>query len=106
MSDPTTRLLRSTRRRLFIVTLGSIALLVVGIGTATAVVGLRALDADVDRALSASVTSAVAALGGEMPQPSGESDTDETVPASADTFHRAAPPALRANGSSGTPPSR
>ena len=86
MSDPTTRLLRSTRRRLSVVTLGLIALLVIGIGTATAIVGLRALDADVDRALTASVTSAVAALGGEMPQPSGESDTDETVPASADTF--------------------
>jgi two-component system sensor histidine kinase CiaH len=86
MSDPTTRLLRATRRRLFILTLGLIALLVIGIGAATAFVGLRVLDADVDRALSASVGSAVAALGGEMPRSSGESDTDESVPASADTF--------------------
>ena len=86
MSDPTSRPLRATRRRLFIVTLGLLALLVVGIGAATAFVGLRALDADVDRALSASVGSAVAALGGEMPQSSGESDADESVPASADTF--------------------
>ena len=86
MSDPTTRLLRATRRRLFIVTLGLIALLVIGIGAATAFVGLRSLDADVDRALTASVGSAVAALGGEIPQSSAESDSDETVPASADTF--------------------
>ena len=86
MSDPTAQILRATRRRLFIVTLGLIALLVIGIGAATAFVGLRALDADVDRALSASVGSAVAALGGEMPHDSGESDTDESVPASADTF--------------------
>lgn len=86
MTDPTTRLLRTTRRRLFIVTLGLIALLVIGIGTATAFVGLRALDADVDRALAASVGSAVTALGGELPHGGGESDADETVPAAADTF--------------------
>jgi len=86
MTDPTTRLLRTTRRRLFIVTLSLIALLVVGIGAATAFVGLRALDADVDRALTASVTSAVTRLGGEAPQASTESDADESVPAAADTF--------------------
>ena len=86
MTDPTARLLRKTRRRLIVVTLGLIALLVVGIGAATAFVGLRALDADVDRALAVSVDSAVAALGGELPQANEESDGDETVPASADTF--------------------
>jgi signal transduction histidine kinase len=86
MTDPTARLLRSTRRRLIAVTLGLIALLVVGIGAATAFVGLRALDADVDRALAASVDSAVATLHGELPQAAGETDADETVPASADTF--------------------
>ena len=86
MTDPTARLLRKTRRRLIVVTLGLIALLVVGIGAATAFVGLRALDADVDRALAVSVDSAVAALGGELPQANEESDRDETVPASADTF--------------------
>lgn len=86
MIDPTTRLLRATRRRLFIVTLGLIALLVIGIGATTAFIGLRSLDAEVDRALAASVGSAVTALGGEMPQSSSESDADESVPASADTF--------------------
>ncbi|MGZ8501556.1 MAG: hypothetical protein ACXWW6_01760, partial [Candidatus Limnocylindrales bacterium] len=86
MTDPTARLLRKTRRRLIVVTLGLIALLVVGIGAATAFVALRALDADVDRALTASVDSAVAALGGELPHASEETDGDETVPASSDTF--------------------
>ena len=86
MSDPTTRLLRATRRRLFVVTLGLIALLVIGIGATTAFVGIRALDADVDQALEASVGSAVAALDGEMPHSSGGSESDESVPASADTF--------------------
>ncbi len=86
MTDPTARLLRSTRRRLIAVTLGLIALLVIGIGAATAFVGLRALDADVDRALAASVDAAVATLHGELPQAQGETDADETVPASADTF--------------------
>ena len=85
MTDPTARLLRKTRRRLIVFTLGLIALLVVGIGAATAFVGLRALDADVDRALAASVDSAVAALGGELPQANQETDGDETVAASSDT---------------------
>ena len=85
MTDPTARLLRSTRRRLIVVTLGLIALLVIGIGAATAFVGLRALDADVDRALAASVDAAVAGLGGELPQAQEEADADETLPASSDT---------------------
>ncbi len=86
MTDPTARLLTVTRRRLTVVTLGLIALLVVGIGAATAVVGLRAFDADVDRALAGSVDGAVAALGGELPQAQEQSDADETAPASSDTF--------------------
>ncbi len=86
MTDSTARLLASTRRRLIAVTLGLIALLVVGIGTATAFVGLRSLDADVDRALAASVDAGVAGLGGELPQAQEASDADESVPASADTF--------------------
>ena len=48
----TERLVRRTRRRLFAVTLGLLALLVVGVGTATAVMGLAALDADVDRLMT------------------------------------------------------
>jgi len=86
VSDPTTRLLTVTRRRLIVLTLGLIALLVVGIGAATALVGLRALDADVDRALALSVDGALATLGGELPPAQEESDADETAPASADTF--------------------
>ncbi len=86
MTDSTARLLGATRRRLTVVTLGLIVLLVVGIGTATALVGLRALDADVDHALATSVDSAVAALGGELPQGDNQNDGDETVPAAADTF--------------------
>ena len=49
MTDPTARLLTRTRRRLTIVTLGLVALLVVGIGAATALVTLRALDVNVDQ---------------------------------------------------------
>ncbi len=86
MADSTTRLLRTTRRRLIVVTLALIALLVLGIGAATAFVGLSVLDADVDHALAASVDSAVAALDGELPQAQEETETDETAPASADTF--------------------
>jgi signal transduction histidine kinase len=86
VTDPTARLLAATRRRLIVVTLGLIALLVVGIGAATAVVGLRVLDADVDRALAASVDGALAALGGELPQAQEESDADESAPFSSDTF--------------------
>ncbi len=86
MTDSTARLLGATRRRLTVVTLGLIVLLVVGIGTATALVGLRSLDADVDHALATSVDSAVAALGGELPQGDSQNDGDETVPAAADTF--------------------
>ena len=47
----TERLLRRTRRRLFAMTMGLLTLLVVGIGAATAVVALRALHDDVDRAV-------------------------------------------------------
>ena len=86
MTDSTARLLASTRRRLIVLTLGLIALLVVGIGTATAFVGLRALDADVDRALTTSVAAGVASLGGELPQAPEAPDADDGVPASADTF--------------------
>ena len=43
-SDPTARVIRATRRRLAVVTLAVFALLVVGIGAATAVIAVRALD--------------------------------------------------------------
>jgi signal transduction histidine kinase len=61
----TERLLRGTRRRLFAVTFGLVATLVIGVGAVTAVAGLVALDAD----------------------SSGEgTEVDDVSPASADTF--------------------
>ena len=95
--DPSERLVRRTRRRLFAVTLGLLALLVVGVGSATAVMGLAVLDADVDHALRSAVAAQAAGLttetfgtdGGEATN--GEDGTqapevDERPPAAADTF--------------------
>ena len=82
---PTDRLLRTTSRRLFGVTLGLLALLVLGVGAATALVGLNALDADVDRALAGTVAAEVDQLGNELPS-TPEQDHDEQAPAAADTF--------------------
>ena len=65
-------------------TFALVALLVVGIGAATAIAGLRALDGDVDRALDATVNTAVVHLGGELLHEVSEGD--ETAPAAADTF--------------------
>ena len=86
MTDPTARLLGRTRRRLFVVTLGLVALLVVGIGAASAIVTLRALDAEVDRALALSVDAAVGALGEELPNADESGEHDEAILASSDTF--------------------
>jgi signal transduction histidine kinase len=91
------RLVRTTRRRLFAVTLGLLALLVVGVGTATAVMGLASLDAAVDHALRATVTAQAAGLTAETfgtdgtEATNGEDrtespETDERPPAAADTF--------------------
>ena len=97
MTDPTTRLIASTRRRLVIVTFLLIATLVIGVGAATAIAGLGALDADVDRALTSTVEAAVAHLDGELPQEVSEGD--EGAPASSDTviFYLDATGALFAN---------
>jgi len=86
MTNPTDRLIVATRRRLFVVTLGLVALLVVGIGGATAVVGLRVLDADVDRALRGSVSAALARLSGELPEAQESHESTEGPPAESDTF--------------------
>jgi two-component system sensor histidine kinase CiaH len=85
LASPTDRLIASTRRRSFATTLALLFLLVVGIGAATAFVGLQALDADVDQALRSSVSVAVTGLDGEIPRAS-EGETDESLPAAADTF--------------------
>ncbi len=79
-------LLRRTRRRLFAVTLALLTLLVVGVGTATAVMGLGALDADVDRALRTAVDAATASISGELPQTDEGAEPDEQPPAAADTI--------------------
>jgi signal transduction histidine kinase len=86
MSHPTDRLLRATRLRLFVVTLGLVALLVVGIGVTTAIAGLRALDADVDNALEGTVAAAIGRLDGELPKPLDQQESIEVVPAASDTF--------------------
>ena len=87
MTDPTSRMLSRTRRRLFVFTLGLIALLVVGIGVATAVVALRALDVEVDRALAGSVDEAAAALHDGLPSSSeAAGDGEDATLASSDTF--------------------
>ncbi len=81
----TETLLRRTRRRLFVVTLALLTLLVVGVGAATAVMGLSALDADVDQALRTAVRSAAAAVSGELPASDESREPDEQGPAAADT---------------------
>lgn len=86
MTDPTARLLRRTRLRLSIVTLGLVALLVVGIGAATALITLRALDDDVDRALAASVDAAALALHDGLPAAFEGPDTEDSTLAASDTF--------------------
>jgi signal transduction histidine kinase len=81
----TERLLRRTRRRLFATTLALLVLLVVGVGAATLVVGLRALDSDVDRALAAAVDAQVASLGNELPDEEGH-ETGDQATGGADTI--------------------
>jgi signal transduction histidine kinase len=71
----TDRLLRRTRLRLFATTLALLTLLVVGVGAATALMGLSALDADVDRALAAAVDAEAAVI--EAEHPSGETGSDD-----------------------------
>lgn len=78
----TERLLRRTRRRLFAMTMGLLTLLVVGIGAATAVVALRALHDDVDRAVVDAVQGRVDAARGEGG--SGEIGTDGGAPVDSD----------------------
>lgn len=78
-SGTTERLLRRTRRRLFGLTMALLALLVVGIGATTAVVALRALDGDVDRALVDAVQTRAGTGKIETGDSSGHS-TDSSNP--------------------------
>ncbi len=66
--------------------LALVALLVIGIGVITALVALRALDADVDRALRSTAEAAVVRLDGELPAAQESGDSEEVVPGSSDTF--------------------
>jgi signal transduction histidine kinase len=85
VASATDHLLAVTRRRLFLITFGLVALLVLGIGAVTAIAALRALDADVDRALAATAAAAVARGEGGLPAPGEDGETEE-APAAADTF--------------------
>lgn len=79
-------LIRATGRRLFLSTLALVALLVLATGVVTTVAGLRALDGDVDRALTGSVDATLATLDGEMPRPGEQPETDEVPAGQSDTF--------------------
>jgi signal transduction histidine kinase len=81
----TERLLRRTRRRLFAVTLCLLALLLVGVGAATVIVALGALDSDVDRALATAVDGQVAVVGNELPSGEDGHETGEQASGGADT---------------------
>jgi signal transduction histidine kinase len=84
--DPSGRLIQATGRRLYVRTLALVALLVLAIGAVTAVAGLRALDNDVDRALSGTVDAALAALDGELPSSDEQPENDEAPTGQSDTF--------------------
>ena len=85
-TDQAARLVASTGRRLYITSLLLIALLIVAIGVTTGVAALRALDAEVDRALQVSAQAALARLDGELPVAQEVDESAEVAPASADTF--------------------
>jgi len=85
MATPLARLVSTTRRRLFLVTLLTTALLVVFTGFVTAFVSLAFLDADVDHALTSSATDAVTRAEGSLPTSSDDGGASDT-PASSDTF--------------------
>ncbi len=79
------RLLRSVRVRLATVTMVLLVGLVVGMGTATLVIGLRSLDDSVDLALGQAASEELASLGGELPS-SDSGEPTEQVRGSSDTF--------------------
>jgi signal transduction histidine kinase len=85
-ADPVGQLVTATGRRLYLWTLALVALLVVGIGLATALAGLSALDADVDRALAVRVDAELGQLDGELPSPGEEPESDERPSGQSDTF--------------------
>jgi signal transduction histidine kinase len=86
-ADP---VLSRTRRRLFLSTLGLVGALVLATGAASAFMGVRALDQDVDRALDAAVMGALGRVGDEAASPGDAGDTGAPPsghpPQAADTF--------------------
>jgi signal transduction histidine kinase len=88
-SGPTEQLLQRTRQRLFLQVMVLLALLVVGTGAATVLVGLNALDGDVDRALRTAVLARASAGDGETHTSTPGEDggeQNEHAPADSDTF--------------------
>jgi signal transduction histidine kinase len=82
---PADPLLRATRRRLAVTTLLLVGALVVLLGAASAVLGLRALDDSIDRALDQAATAEAQSFGGEVPTAGGD-EGDERAPQASDTF--------------------
>jgi signal transduction histidine kinase len=84
--DRVGRLVAATGRRMYLSTLALIAILVVGIGLATALAALNALDSDVDHALADTVSAALVRLDGELPSTGEQPESDEPPSGSSDTF--------------------
>jgi signal transduction histidine kinase len=86
-ADP---VLSRTRRRLFLTTLGLVGALVLATGAASALMGLRALDQDVDRALDAAASGVLGRFGEEAASPGepgeGAGPASGRAPQAADTF--------------------
>ncbi len=98
--DPTGGLITRTRWRLAFVTMGLLTVLLVGVGTTTAILALRALDDSVDHALQTAVSAEVSRLGGTE---SGESGAEATAsPGSAASSGVSASPDGAANASAAT----
>jgi signal transduction histidine kinase len=78
-------LVTATRRRLAVTTLLLVGTLVLMLGAASAVLGLRTLDASVDHALDQAATTEAQRLVGEVPTGGGD-EGDERPPQASDTF--------------------
>ncbi len=82
---PADPLVTATRRRLAVTTLLLVGALVLLLGAASAILGLRTLDDAVDHALNQATTTAAARLEGETIT-SGGDEGDERPPGASDTF--------------------
>jgi signal transduction histidine kinase len=83
--EPVDPLLRATRRRLLVTTMALVGTLVLVIGAASALIGLRALDNAVDDALYQAATAEAHSLTGEVPAQGTDEGTDR-APQASDTF--------------------